>query len=74
MGGANMRWIVGAGALLVAAVAFYLLLNGRSGSDFFGNPTGDFRGTASSSEPALDEIDAESRAAMRELLRNAGGE
>ena len=59
---AYFRWIVAAGALLVAVAAFYVLLNvGGSGSS----------GTA---QPALDDIDAESRAAMRDLLREAGRE
>ena len=69
MRAATMRWIVGAGALLVAAGAFYVLMNS-------GGPV-DRRGDESLpplSKPALDEIDAESRAAMRELLRDAGEE
>ena len=59
---ANFRWIVAAGALLVAVVAFYVLLNvGGAGS-------------SGGAQPALDDIDAESRAAMRDLLREAGRE
>ena len=64
MGASKMRWIVGAGALLVAAIAFYVLLN-------VGSPDAASR---SERQPALDDIDAESRAAMRELLREAGEE
>ena len=59
---ASLRWIVGAGALLVAAAAFYVLLN-------VGSPD---RGEEIA--PALDDIDAKSRAAMRELLRAADDE
>jgi hypothetical protein len=66
MCGANMRWIIGAGSLLVAGVAFYVLMNVGSAGEL---PNGPVR-----SGPALDEIDAESRAAMRELLRDAGEE
>ena len=53
----KLRWVVGAGALLVAAIALYVLMNVGGEPD----PT----------EPALDDIDAQSRAAMRELLRDA---
>lgn len=53
----KLRWIVGAGALLVAALALYVLMN--------------VGGEPEAIEPALDDIDAESRAAMRELLRDA---
>jgi hypothetical protein len=66
MCGANMRWIIGAGSLLVAGVAFYVLMNVGSAGEL---PNGPVR-----PGPALDEIDAESRAAMRELLRDAGEE
>ena len=65
---AKFRWVVAAGSLLVAVVAFYVLLNvGGVGSS---------GGTVSSggARPALDDIDAESRAAMRDLLREAGRE
>jgi hypothetical protein len=58
---AKARWIVVTGALLVAAAAFYLLI--RGGGD-----------AATPRSPAMDDIDAESRAAMRELLRDAGRE
>ena len=64
----NFRWVVAAGSLLVAVVAFYVLLNvGGAGSS---------RSAVSSggAQPALDDIDAESRAAMRDLLRAAGRE
>ena len=66
MGAAKLRWIVGVGALVVAALAFYVLMNA-------GSPSSGIDGAADS-QPALDEIDAKSRAAMRELLRDAGEE
>ena len=55
------RWLVGLGALLIAGLALYVLTIGKP--------------PASSKElmrPAMDEIDAESRAAMRKLLREQG--
>jgi len=58
---AMRRWIVVAGALLVAAAAFYLLIRGGGEG-------------ATPRSPAMDDIDAQSRAAMRELLRDAGQE
>ena len=61
---AKVRWIVGAGALVVAAIALYVLLN-VGGSD---------GRLPVRHEPALDDIDAESRAAMRDLLREAAAE
>jgi len=59
---AKWRWLVGGGALLIAGAALFLLLSAGSGT-----PEG-------SASPALDDIDAESRKAMRELLRDAGRE
>lgn len=58
---AKMRWIVGAGALLVAAAAFYVLMNvgGVGGRD------------GAVDRPALDDIDAKARGEMRDLLREA---
>jgi hypothetical protein len=56
------RWIVGGGALLIAGAALFTLLSAGSGS-----PGG-------AATPALDDIDADSRKAMRELLRDAGRE
>jgi hypothetical protein len=68
------RWIVGGGALLVAVVALYVLLNG-------GHDLGSERGLESDPQsarelqaPALDDIDEESRSAMRDLLRRADSE
>ena len=55
------RWLVGMGALLIAALALYVLTVGRT-------PTS----LEETLRPAMDEIDAESRAAMRELLREQG--
>jgi len=55
------RWVVGIGALLVALIALYVLLK-------VGNGRVSESGTELTS-PALDQIDDESRRAMRELLR-----
>ncbi len=52
------RWLLGLGALLIAALALYVLTVRR--------PPASLQETLL---PAMDEIDAESRAAMRELLR-----
>ena len=57
----GVRWVVGVGALLLAFIALWVLLRWEDGRD-----------TERMSEltrPALDEIDEESRNAMRELLR-----
>jgi hypothetical protein len=62
----GQRWFVGLGALLVAGVALYLLLTGTKGHDS--------ETMMEISEPALDEIDAKSRSAMRDLLRETGNE
>jgi hypothetical protein len=62
----GMRWFVGGGALLVAAIALYVLLNG--GQDRDPKSARELRG------PALDEIDDDSRSAMRDLLRQADSE
>ena len=62
----GMRWLVGGGALLVAAIALYVLLNG--GPDRDSKSAREVRG------PALDEIDDDSRSAMRDLLRQADSE
>ncbi len=53
----SARWVVGVGALLVAAAALFVLLAGD------GAPRG--------GQPALDDIDPASRSAMRDLLRDA---
>jgi hypothetical protein len=60
------RWVVGIGALLMALIALYVLLR-------VGNGRVPESGTELTS-PALDEIDDESRRAMRELLRRDGKE
>ena len=60
------RWVVGLGALFVAAVALYVLL--RVGHD--GGP----ESVPELSQPALDQIDDASRAKMRDLLRQEGNE
>jgi hypothetical protein len=58
------RWIIGLGALVVAAIALYLVL---PGTDHPGSET-----LLEMPQPALDDIDAKSRSAMRDLLREAG--
>ena len=60
------RWLVGGGALLVAVIAFYVLLHG--GNDRDPEAARELR------SPALDDIDEGSREAMRDLLRKADGE
>jgi len=60
------RWLVAGGALLVAAIALCVLLNG--GQDPDPKSARELRG------PALDEIDDDSRSAMRDLLRQADSE
>jgi hypothetical protein len=62
----SARWSIVGAALLVALVAIYLLLAGQ-GAEV---PTR----SATSTQPALDDIDEKSRDAMRELLRDAGNE
>ncbi len=85
MGG--LRWIIGLGALLVAGLALYVLVQGGGDrSRASDTRSGDASGTAvggrvasptkpveryERERPALEEIDAESRAALRELLREA---
>jgi hypothetical protein len=58
VGGKVVRWVVGVGALLVAIGALYVLTIGEPP---FSSTDG--------ARPAMDEIDEESRAAMRDLLR-----
>ena len=55
------RWLVGLAALLLAALALYVLMIGK--------PPASSKQTL---QPAMDEIDAQSRAAMREFLREQG--
>ena len=64
-GGGAVRWIVGVSALGLAMIAFYVLMNEGAGNS---------RAAAEMqpSGPALDDIDAKSREAMRDLLRDAG--
>ena len=64
------RWFVGGGALLVACVALYVLLRvgGPSNHDRADDHAASTRELR---EPALDDIDAKSRKAMRDLLRQA---
>ena len=58
MNGRN--WLVGLGALFVAGLALYVLTVGKP-------PASSER----SAQPVMDEIDDESREAMRELLRES---
>jgi hypothetical protein len=60
VGGKGGRWLVGLGALFVAILALYVLMIGKPPAS---------SGTAA--RPAMDEIDAKSRAEMRDLLRKA---
>ncbi len=62
------RWVVGVGALLLASVAVFVLLTWNGSDD--GGPGPSHEGAA----PPLDDIDARSRAALRQLLRESGGE
>jgi hypothetical protein len=55
------RWLVGLAALLLAALALYVLTIGKPPAS--SKPT---------QQSAMDEIDAKSRAAMREFLREQG--
>ncbi len=59
VGGKVGRWLVGLGALLVAGLAIYVLTIGKPPAS-----------SRAGSQPAMDEIDEKSRAAMRELLRD----
>jgi len=59
----RVRWVVVVGALVVALAAFYVLMRGA--------PVDAPRRANERSGPALDDIDAKSREAMRELLRDA---
>lgn len=63
------RWLIGGGALLVAVIALYVLLNGGHFRD-----DRDLESTRELRGPALDDIDENSRSAMRELLRQADRE
>jgi hypothetical protein len=55
------RWLVVLGALLIAGVALYVL---ATGEPRVSSPT--------ATTPIMDEIDADSRAEMRKLLRDSG--
>ncbi len=61
----RVRWIVGLCAVVLAAVAIFVLLDGDGGLSSVDNPLGP-------TDRVLDDIDAESREAMRDLLRDAG--
>ncbi len=63
------RWLIAGGALLVAVIALYVLFNaGHSRNDRDPESTRELR------TPALDDIDENSRSAMRDLLRKADSE
>ena len=55
------RWLVGLGALAVAIAALYVLFLEEEAPS-----------RLEPKEPVMDEIDADSREAMRKLLREAG--
>jgi hypothetical protein len=63
------RWVVGVGALLVAVIALYVLLHGGDGRNAY-----DPKSERELRGPALDDIDDDSRGAMRDLLRQADSE
>jgi hypothetical protein len=65
------RWLVGLGALLFAGLTLYVLTVGKppatgSAVSESTRPSG-----PAQAPPAMDQIDAKSREAMRELLREA---
>ena len=60
------RWVVGLGAFGVAIIALWLLLGGDTD-----RPE---QNAMEFARPAWDDIDAKSRADMRDLLRKAGNE
>lgn len=72
-GGGRLRWLVGGSALLLAGLALYVLMT-VGGNDREPAVSKDRAGDreADRSREALDDIDAESREAMRDLLREAG--
>ena len=72
-GSGSLRWIVGGSALLLAGLALYVLLT-ASGNDREPAVSKERAGDreAGRSREALDDIDAKSREAMRDLLREAG--
>jgi hypothetical protein len=64
-GKAGLRWIVSLSAIGMAILTIYVLMNnggGKARPDAAGQRT----------QQSLDDIDAESREAMRDLLRDAG--
>lgn len=65
--GRRTRWIVGLGSLAIAMAALYLLV----GPDLLARPD---EPLPERDTPAMDEIDEDSREAMRELLRNVDEE
>jgi len=72
-GGGRLRWIVAGSALLMAALALYVLMSdgGRDQQPAVSREAVGDR-EAGRSREALDDIDAESREALRDLLREAG--
>ena len=63
------RWLVGIGALVIAGLAFYVLIVAKPLSI---DPDQKRKAKAAPSArtaPAMDQIDSESRDAMRDLLR-----
>lgn len=68
------RWLVGGGSLLVAIIALYLLFNAGHDSGPDRNLNHDPESARELRSPALDDIDENSRNAMRKLLRRADDE
>lgn len=77
------RGMVVLGAVVLAGLAFFVLMRGGDGDNAGYAPRGVeaakppepvSRDLPSRTEPALDDIDAKSRAKMRELLRRTGDE
>jgi hypothetical protein len=68
------RWLVGGGALLVAIIALYVLLNAGHDRSQDRSQDRDSKSVRELRGPALDEIDDDSRSAMRDLLRQADSE
>jgi hypothetical protein len=71
------RWFVGLGALFVAGLALYVLMGGfpvERGPAKGASSGGSIHRPTQPIAPPLDEIDAKSREAMRDLLKEEAGE
>ena len=68
-GGQVGRWLIVIGALCVAGLAIYVLTSGNR--PFASKEAASKEASSKQSErPAMDQIDEESREAMRDLLRD----